>query len=190
MTTIEIQANLLRAVQAVAQLSVKAKDIREMLHGVFVDPTNQALVSTNGHTLVKSPATITGVWNGADSLILDLSQAKIPAKASVAVITVNEDGSDIRLELPDTNIAPQLLSRIRAYKYVDWQRVIKAINGEQKAYKAIGFNPEYINVVGKVIGKHYVVGMEFYGTGDTPTMFKVLWSNEPELVHIVMPAKI
>ena len=190
MITIEIRANLLRAAQAVAQLSVKAKDDRAMLHGVFVDVGKHAIVATNGHTLVKAPAHITGAWNGTDSLILSLSRVKIPAKTDRAIITVNEDGSDIRLELPGTVIAPQLLTRIEGLRFPDWERIIVQIKGEPVPYSAIAFNPDYITVVGKVIGKHFCVGMQFFGDKNVAKMIKVLWSDEPELVHVVLPCRI
>lgn len=193
MITIELFANTLKASQAVAQMSVKAKDPRKCLHGLCVDFDHNKLVATNGHTLTAAPALITGAWNGADSLILDLSQAKIPAKAELVVIEMDDEGNDIRLTFPGSNIAPQLLQRIPDEKYPDWHRVLEPIRGEQSAYNAVGLNPEYLNVVNKVIGKraNTCVGLQFYGeSSQQAEMIKVLWSNEPEFIHVVMSCRI
>lgn len=193
MITIEISAHTLKAVQAVAKLAIK--DSRYMLAGVYVDFTENMLVATNGHTLVAAPALISGVWNGIDSLILDLNQIKIPAKAVSCTISVSDTGDDIRIEFPFTALVPQLLTRIQDGQYPDWTRVTAASKGNTSNVEAIGVNPDYLVLVGKAIGhnrrsSNNCVGLKFFGEKSTCKQIKVLWSSEPDLLHVVMPCII
>jgi hypothetical protein len=169
---------------------------RQYLDGLWINPTLEKIIATDGHVLLAAPMVLHAPPSNADREFCEthiLPPVRVPRRKDPFRVVIGIDSDkvfSVRLAYPDLDISAESCRATTLSKPLpDWTRVAKLTDFLPMVKlpdRFPAFNPTLLSPIGKALK---APGCRLEYPADPTSLIRVHWYAEPALYCVLMPVQ-